>query len=183
MCWGLLLQTCPTCQPEDGPLLDQECTPLPATFCYKTTCPWALSWQGGLAEVSQASPHPEQSWGTSPPMFLPGSCLFKLPSSQLSQLICSWSKGSRKVTVGVPSPWPCPGDEADKDKQSALPGQLCACCSEHAQRSVVVRDRPCTGSRGLVVHFDGLLFHFVVRLHQTVDTLACTAPLSNSELR
>lgn len=48
-------------------------------------------------------------------MFLSGSCHFKLPSSQLSQLICSWSKGSRKVTVGVPSPWPCPGDEAHKD--------------------------------------------------------------------
>lgn len=45
---------------EDGTLLGQglRVWDTPLTCRYKTTCPWALSGQGGLAEVSQVSPHP-----------------------------------------------------------------------------------------------------------------------------
>lgn len=63
----------------------------------------------GKTGQGKASLQPPKVQGKTSYIFLPGSCHLKLPSCQLSQVICSWSKLSRKMTVGVPSPCPVQG--------------------------------------------------------------------------
>lgn len=117
-----------------------------------------MPWQAWLAEkVYKDLPHLQESQGKPLSIFLLGSTHSKLPSCKLSQLICHWSKLSRKMTIGCPLPWLCPLHEPPKDSCGHCLVS-CVCCSEHAQFL------PGGQIRSLAVHIAEPLFHFMASI-------------------
>lgn len=100
-------------------------------------------------------------------MFLLGSSHCKLPSCKLSQLICHWSKLSRKIIVGVLSPGSVHSMRHPPKDSTGLCLVSCVLCSEHAWYPTWWSE-----AGGLTVHVAEPLLHFMANIYLTVFILS-----------